>query len=179
MRMKGRSHCVVACLFPITVFFSQAEIYPILELFMSATSYVITSHPSVVCEPARSIPRCGYLLDTCIVVDYAEQNVEIPSYISECSAISVVTLMELLLPRKRSEISTYRLGEFLVSRSILVCDLNCFEVAIKLRFKMKLTVPDAIIAATSVCNALTLVTADKRLLSHPDVKSARLEDVIE
>ena len=173
------SHCVVACRFPITVFSSQAEIYSILEISMSATSYVITSHPSVVCEPSRSIPRYRYLLDTCIVVDFAEQNVEIPSYISECSAISVVTLMELLLPRKRSEISTYRLGEFLTSRSILVCDLNCFRVAITLRFKMKLTVPDAIIAATSVCNRLTLVTADKRLLNHPDVKSARLEDVIE
>ncbi|MFZ4782601.1 MAG: type II toxin-antitoxin system VapC family toxin [Armatimonadaceae bacterium] len=146
---------------------------------MSATSYVITSLPSVVCEPSRSTPHCRYLLDTCIVVDYAEQNVEIPSYISECSAISVVTLMELLLPRKRSAISANRLGEFLVSRSILVCDLNCFEVAIKLRFKMKLTVPDAIIAATSICNRLTPVTADKRLLSHPDVKSARLEDVTE
>jgi predicted nucleic acid-binding protein len=145
---------------------------------MSATCYVITSQPSVVCEPSRSIPQCRYLLDTCIVVDYAEQNVEIPRYISECSAISVVTLMDLLLPRKRSEISTFRLGEFLTSRSILVCDLKCFQVAILLRFKMKLTVPDAIIAATSVCNRLTLITADKRLLSHPDVKSARLEDIV-
>ena len=145
---------------------------------MSATCYVITSQPSVVCEPSRSIPRCRYLLDTCIVVDYAEQNVEIPRYISECSAISVVTLMELLLPRKRSEISTYRLGAFLTSRSILVCDLKCFQVAILLRFKMKLTVPDAIIAATSVCNGLTLVTADKRLLNHPAIKCARLEDIV-
>lgn len=145
---------------------------------MSAACYVITSPPSVVREPSRSVPQCRYLLDTCIVVDYVEQNVEIPRYISERSAISVVTLMELLLPRKRSEISTYRLGEFLTSRSILVCDLNCFQVAILLRFKMKLTVPDAIIAATSVCNGLTLVTADKRLLNHPAVKCARLEDIV-
>ena len=168
-----------ACVCSITVFFSQAENNPILELFMSATSYIIISPPSVVCEPSRSTPHCRYLLDTCVVVDFAEQNVEIPSHISECSAISVVTLMELLLPRKRSALSAYRLGEFLTSRSILVCDLNCFRVAITLRFKMKLTVTDAIIAATSVCNRLTLVTADKRLLSHPDVKSARLEDVTE
>ena len=145
---------------------------------MSAACYVITSPPSIVCEPSRSVPQCRYLLDTCVVVDYAEHNVEIPRYISECSAISVVTLMELLLPRKRSEISTYRLGVFLTSRSILVCDLNCFQVAILLRFKMKLTVPDAIIAATSVCNGLTLVTADKRLLNHPAVECARLEDIV-
>ena len=148
-------------------------------MFMSATSYVITSLPSVVCEPSRSTPHNRYLLDTCIVVDYAEQNVEIPSHISQCSANSVVTLMELLRPRKRSAISAYRLGEFLTSRSILVCDLNCFRVAITLRFKMKLTVTDAFIAAISVCNRLTLVTADKRLLNHPAVNCTRLEDIAE
>jgi predicted nucleic acid-binding protein len=179
INIKSRSQCVVACIWSITIFFSQAENYPILELFMSATSYVITSPPSVVCEPSRSTPHCRYLLDTCIVVDYVEQNVDIPRALLDECAISIITFMELLLPRKRSAITVYRLGEFLTSRSILVCDLNCFRVAITLRFKMKLTVTDAIIAATSVCNRLTLVTADKRLLSHPDVKSARLEDVIE
>ena len=145
---------------------------------MSAACYVITSLPSIVCEPARSVPHCRYLLATCIVVDYAEQNVEIPTYVLAYSAISVVTLMELLLPRKRSETSMYRLGKFLTSRSILVCDSKCFQVAILLRFKMKLTVPDAIIAVTSVCNGLTLVTADKRLLNHPAVKCVRLEDIV-
>lgn len=146
-------------------------------MIMSAACYVITSLPSVVCEPSRSVPQCRYLLDTCIVVDYAEQNVKIPTYVLEYSAISVVKLMELLLSRKRSETSMYRLGKFLTSRTILVCDSKCFQVAILLRFKMKLTVPDAIIAATSVCNGLTLVTADKRLLNHPAIKSARLEDI--
>ncbi len=146
---------------------------------MSATCYVITSQPSVVCEPSRSIPRCRYLLDTCIVVDYVEQNVDIPRDLLDECAISVITIIELLLPRKRSAITVYRIGEFLTSRPNLPCDWSCVKVAVMLRIKMKLTVPDAIIAATSVCQGLTLVTADKRLLSHPAVKSARLEDITE
>jgi predicted nucleic acid-binding protein len=44
---------------------------------------------------------------------------------------------------------------------------------------LKLTVPDALIAATSVCNGLSLVTADKRLLNHPAVNCTRLEDIAE
>jgi predicted nucleic acid-binding protein len=179
MSMKGRSQCVVACLFPITVLLSQAENYPNLEMFMSATCYVITSLPSVVCEPIRSIPRCRYLLDTCIVVDYVEQNLDIPRALLDECAISVITIIELLLPRKRSAITVYRLGEFLTSRPNLPCDWSCVKVAVMLRFKMKLTVPDAIIAATSVCNGLTLVTADKRLLNHPAVNCTRLEDIAE
>jgi predicted nucleic acid-binding protein len=146
---------------------------------MSATSYVNTSHPGVVCEPSRSIPRCRYLLDTYVVVDYVEQNVDIPRDLLDECAISVITIIELLLPRKRSAITVYRLGEFLTSRPNLPCDWSCVKVAVMLRFKMKLTVPDAIIAATSVCNGLTLVTADNRLLSHPAVNCARLEDIAE
>ncbi len=146
---------------------------------MSATCYVITSQPSVVREPSRSIPRCRYLLDTCIVVDYVEQNVGIPRDLLDECAISVITIIELLLPRKRSAITVYRIGEFLTSRPNLPCDWSCVKVAVALRFKMKLTVPDAIIAATSVCNGLTLVTADKRLLNHPAVNCARLEDIAE
>ena len=146
---------------------------------MSATCYAITSQPSVVCEPSRSVPQCRYLLDTCIVVDYVEQNVDIPRDLLDECAISVITVIELLLPRKRSAITVYRIGEFLTSRPNLPCDWSCVKEAVMLRIKMKLTVPDAIIAATSACHGLTLVTADKRLLSHPDVKSARLEDVTE
>ena len=146
---------------------------------MSATCYVITSQPSVVCEPSRSVPQCRYLLDTCIVVDYVEQNVDIPRYLLDDCAISVITLIELSLPRKRSAASVKKLTGFLLLRTVIACDWTSVRIAIALRFKRKLTVPDAIIAATSVCNGLTLVTADKRLLSHPDVKSARLEDITE
>ena len=146
---------------------------------MSAICYVITSQPSVVCEPSRSIPQCRYLLDTCIVVDYVEQNVDIPrSLLDEC-AISVITLIELSLPRKRSAASVKKLTGFLWLRTVIAFDWTSVHIAIALRFRRKLTVPDAIIAATSVCQGLTLVTADKRLLSHPDVKSARLEDITE
>jgi len=145
---------------------------------MSATSYVITSLPSVVCEPSRSTPHCRYLLDTCIVVDYVEQNVDIPRDLLDECAISVITLIELSLPRKRSAASVKKLTGFLWLRTVIGCDWTSVHIAIALRFRRKLTVPDAIIAATSGCQGLTLVTADERLLSHPDVKSARLEDLV-
>ena len=146
---------------------------------MSAACYVITSPPSVVCEPSRSVPQCRYLLDTCIVVDYVEQNVDIPRDVLDECAISVITLIELSLPRKRSAASVKKLTGFLLLRTVIACDWTSVRIAIALRFRRKLTVPDAIIAATSACYGLTLVTADERLLSHPAVKSARLEDITE
>ena len=122
-----------------------------------------------------------YLLDTNFILGLLSAQPEVLSavaardlLISEC-AFSAITRMEILgfAGLEREEESLIR--QKLARMTYLPLTRAAEDVAISLRKTSKIKLPDAVIAATAICEALILLTMDKHLqnvlagarLTHP------------
>lgn len=102
----------------------------------------------------------GYLLDTNTVIDYSVQRLPenavklIAGILDDQPQISVITKIELLgFSTVPAQIVT-----FTENADIIGLDDDIIERTIKLRKELKIKLPDAIIAATSLVFNLILVT---------------------
>lgn len=112
-----------------------------------------------------------YLLDTNFILGMLKLNPEVMDVIAakqlragQC-AYSAVTRMELLgfpgIKADEDALIRSRLGQF----RYLPIDLAVEDCAIQLRRNRRVKLPDALIAATALCNSLQLLTLDVGLQS--------------
>jgi predicted nucleic acid-binding protein len=103
----------------------------------------------------------NYLLDTNIIIYALKGLADVRPYFSGQPFVSVVTEIEIL-GVKDLTVREIKIRETALDVCSLI-DLNRHIKikAIELKRKIKLPIPDAIIAATAITENLTLVTADK------------------
>jgi predicted nucleic acid-binding protein len=112
------------------------------------------------------------LFDTCIVIDYLngipQAKTELSRY--DNKAISVITFMEVMVGTTDTTDESTR--AYLDQYHIIDIDRDISELAIKIRKKEKIKLPDAIIWATARHNNLNLVTRNSKDfgLEHPGVR---------
>ncbi len=89
--------------------------------------------------------------------------------------ISVISEMELLSYPSLDEAALTRIRGFLSEIRVVELDEEVREIAIDLRRKHKLKLPDAIVAATAVSLRAQLITNDTKLLRVPGLSGTPLE----
>ncbi len=121
-----------------------------------------------------------FQFDTSAIIHYfrgtPEWVVLIDALAGEARYASVITRMELLVfPEitKGEEEGIYR---FLMDITVMPLDDGIESIAIEIRRKTRLKLPDAIVAATAVHIGATLITGDKKLasLAWPGFKTTAL-----
>jgi len=101
-----------------------------------------------------------YLLDTNTIIDFSERllpengHVLVAGILNSGAQISVITKIELL---GFHGVNT-AIKEFVSSAKVIGLGEKVIDETIAIRSKRKIKLPDAIIAATSIANRLTLVT---------------------
>ena len=101
------------------------------------------------------------LLDTNIIIYALKGLANVKPYFDENSFISVMTEMEILGVKEITE-DEISLRETAIEFCSIIPFTNKIKTtAISIKRKIKIPLPDAIIAATAIEEGLTLVTADK------------------
>jgi predicted nucleic acid-binding protein len=101
------------------------------------------------------------LLDTNIIIYALKGLANVKPYFDENSFISVMTEMEILGVKEITE-DEIKLRETAIEFCSIIPFTNKIKItAILIKRKIKIPLPDAIIAATAIEEGLTLVTADK------------------
>jgi hypothetical protein len=104
-----------------------------------------------------------YLADTNILLLLLEGNSNVRPFIENTLAVSIISEIELLGWHK---ITKHEINEIdILLGNCFVIDLfpSIKDIAIELRQKNKLKIPDTIIAATAIYLEIPLLTADKGL----------------
>ena len=110
----------------------------------------------------------GYLLDTNSVIYFFDGEEKISAFIKSNKSplyISFITQIEILCFETQDEALMNNIVKFTESIDIITTNEDIITAAIEYRKKLKLKIPDAIIAATAKVNELTLITADKAMLT--------------
>jgi hypothetical protein len=103
----------------------------------------------------------NFLLDTNIIIYALKGLADVRPYFDAKPFISVVTEIEVLGVKDLSE-KEIKIRETAIEFcSIILLNSRIKAKAIELKRKVKIAIPDAIIAATAIEEGLTLVTADK------------------
>ncbi len=103
----------------------------------------------------------NYLLDTNILLYALKGLADVRLYFDIPPSISVVTEIEILGVKEMSD-EEIKVRETVVEYCQIIPITNSIKrKAIELKRKIKLAVPDALIAATAIEGDLSLVTADK------------------
>jgi predicted nucleic acid-binding protein len=103
----------------------------------------------------------GYLIDTNVIIDYlANKLPEAGNQLiyENVPKISVITRLELLSWPNASEIQIQILEDFIDSSAIYNLDEDVILKTIEIRKKLKIKLPDSIIAANALVNDLTLLS---------------------
>ncbi len=115
----------------------------------------------------------SFLLDSNLIIYHLSGTVEASEFIrkhAESVAISAVTRIEVMgfhFPSPEAERNATNLLDALLMHQI---SPEIVEATILLRKKSKIKIPDAIIAATALCQNLTLVTRNINDFEHiPDL----------
>ncbi len=104
-----------------------------------------------------------YLLDTNIVLYILNGDQDLLSFLNnQYIYISIITEMELLSFHSISKDEFRSLKSFLDELDVTPLDDKVKDVAIEVRKKYKLRLPDSIVAATAVVYDIPLITADKQ-----------------
>jgi predicted nucleic acid-binding protein len=106
-----------------------------------------------------------YLIDTNTVIDYLNNKLPGNAYKlidSVSSKISVITRMELLSWPGANENQTIVLETYIKSSVVYALEEPIIIKAIGLRKTYKTKLPDAIIAATALCNDLILISSNTK-----------------
>ena len=107
------------------------------------------------------------LSDTSVLLYYLQGKDFILPYKNELFAISVITEIELIGVKNISE-EDLKIRNSLISQSIIYPFTGEIKkLAIELKQKTRLRIPDAIIAATAIQFNLTILTTDKDFASIP------------
>ena len=106
-----------------------------------------------------------YLIDTNSVIDYLDNK--LPEKANELiddidSKISVITRMELLAWPGASKSQTLILNEFINASEVFALEEPVILKAIEIRKGHRIKLPDAIIAATTLVNELTIITRNTK-----------------
>ncbi len=110
-----------------------------------------------------------FLFDTNIVIGLlqgnppAQQLIRKHGAVPADTAVSQITRMELLGFPGITSSEQKRVEAFLSAVTVILLDNTIEQDAIVLRRRLKLKLPDAIVAATARVNGLTLLTLDVRL----------------
>ena len=105
-----------------------------------------------------------YLIDTNIIIYYMDNKIPdsqlnfIESIFQFSFNISTITKIELLGWHRIDNVIRKKIESFLKNARVFYIDQNVENMTIKIKQSNKIPVPDAVIAATSIINNLTLVT---------------------
>lgn len=119
--------------------------------------------------------KIDFLADTNILINLLEGNKRLLSYTEKLFAVSFISEIELLgMPGITP-------GQIKISKSLLNdCVLIPYsdevkEIAIAIKQKRKITLPDALIAATGIQYNIPILTFDKGFSKIPDIALLLLE----
>lgn len=111
-----------------------------------------------------------YVLDTNIVLYLLAGNTDLWTMLESTNpAVSVITEMELLSYQHITEAEESKIRKFLAKCVVVPLDNQVKDQAITFRKAYNLKLPDSIIVATAAAKDFTLLTADKRLSTVPDI----------
>lgn len=119
------------------------------------------------------IKMAGFLLDTNSVIYFFNGEKKISAIIEGLKDrfyISFITKIELFCFESTDEAVKKTIHEFLREVEIIYIDDEIINNTIYCRKKMKLKLPDAIIAATAITKGIPLITADKVFQKLKDVE---------
>ena len=113
------------------------------------------------------------VLDTNILIYLLEGRLqgELPT---SGLCVSVITEIELLSYDQLTETQEVRIRDLIARLTVIGLTPQVKEAAIRLRKATRLTIPDAIIAATALSLNAELFTNDDRLMTLPGLISRRL-----
>lgn len=109
-----------------------------------------------------------YLLDTNSIINFLDASMPKPGMellneiVDDDPYISVITKIEVLGFNFRTEEEQDITETFIEGTTVLVIDDEIVEKTINLRKKIKIALPDAIIAATALAHDFTLVTRNTK-----------------
>ncbi len=109
-----------------------------------------------------------YLIDTNIIIYYMDNKIPdsqlnfIESIFQFSFNISTITKIELLGWHGIDNVIRKKIESFLKNARVFYIDQNVENMTIKIKQSNKIPVPDAVIAATSIINNLTLVTRNTK-----------------
>jgi predicted nucleic acid-binding protein len=121
-----------------------------------------------------------YLLDTNALIQlltgiHASESV---SRVNPVICISVITEIELLSYSKLTHSEENKIKALLSKINVVMLDAAIKDKTIQIRRQYSLKIPDAIIAATAICNNSTIVTDDKVFSRIKNVKVLNLQQFI-
>ncbi len=105
-----------------------------------------------------------FLIDTNIIIYYLNDSISVESInlieniFIESFNISTITKIELLGWKKIDTITQLKIKEFISNAKIYYLDFLIEEKAIEIKQTTKISLPDAVIAATAIINNFTLIT---------------------
>jgi predicted nucleic acid-binding protein len=105
-----------------------------------------------------------YLIDTCAVIKYLQESFPekalllLDFILDKESQISFITKIELLAWKTQSEENINILKLFIEGSKILYINDEIINKAIEIRKQSNVKLPDAIIAATAICNNFTVIS---------------------
>ena len=101
-----------------------------------------------------------FLVDTNFLIFVSDENKIVLPFLEYDIAVSYITEMELLGVFSISKNQKLAMEKILNQCSIIDCSREIKELAIDLKQKYKIKLPDAIIAATAISKKLPFVSAD-------------------
>ena len=111
-----------------------------------------------------------YLLDTNAIIYLLSGNSCMEDYLSSHFALSIISKMEVLSLNSISIKEEDLIYLFLDECKVINLNNSIVETTIILRKNYKIKLPDAIVAATSICSDLPLITADKGFSKIEELK---------
>lgn len=105
-----------------------------------------------------------YLIDTNAVIDYLSNKfpdnikIKMNTIIDEEINLSVINKIELLVFSEQEQ----ALNDFVTYANIFSLTDDIVDLTIEIRRKHKTKIPDAVIAATAICNNFILVTNNSK-----------------
>jgi predicted nucleic acid-binding protein len=112
-----------------------------------------------------------YLLDTNIVLYILSGDDDLITFLhNQHICISVITEIELLSFSGIAKEEMQGIGSFISKIEVAPLDEAVKNIAITLRRKYKLKLPDSIIAATATGHKIPLITADKQFQSITELQ---------
>jgi predicted nucleic acid-binding protein len=111
-----------------------------------------------------------FVADTNVLIYFLEGNKNLKSFQDNNFAVSVISEIEMLGWYKIAEEEKNIIRLFLDSCFVIELLPAIKEIAIGIRQKHKMKLPDAVVAATAIYLDAPLITADKQFSKIPNLK---------
>ncbi len=109
-----------------------------------------------------------FLIDTNIIIYYLDGKIpnnhtdKINNIFATSFNISTISKIEILGWHKISDDIKFKIEKFIKQANVLYIDNKIETISIKIKQSQKIPIPDAIIAATTLENKLTLLTRNEK-----------------